>query len=67
MRRPAIALPGGGARRTFVEGVNAFAMSGRAGQRVTLILIFDDDGYLIEGFVRTDYRSFLRQPGAPGK
>ncbi len=27
----------------------------------------DDQGRLIEEWVRTDYRSFLRQLGAPGK
>jgi hypothetical protein len=28
---------------------------------------FDDDGRLTEEFVRTDYRSFLRQLGAEGR
>lgn len=31
------------------------------------IFIFDDEGRLVEEFVRTDYRSFLRQLGAAGK
>jgi len=31
------------------------------------IFIFDDDGRLVEEFVRTDYRHFLRQLGAAGK
>jgi hypothetical protein len=31
------------------------------------ILRFDDDGRLTEEFVRTDYRSFLRHLGAPGR
>jgi hypothetical protein len=41
------------------------------GTRVVWDLInifgFDDDGQLIEEFVRTDYRSFLRQFGAGGR
>lgn len=31
------------------------------------IFVFDDDGRLLEEYVRTDYRSFLRQLGAEGK
>ncbi len=31
------------------------------------IFVFDDDGRLVEEFVRTDYRSFLRQLGAEGR
>jgi predicted ester cyclase len=31
------------------------------------IFRFDDQGRLVEEWVRTDYRSFLRQLGAPGK
>ncbi|WP_292591127.1 hypothetical protein [Mesorhizobium sp.] len=31
------------------------------------IFIFTDDGRLVEEFVRTDYRSFLRQLGAEGR
>lgn len=30
------------------------------------IFRFDDDGRLVEEFLRTDYRSFLRQLGAEG-
>ena len=41
------------------------------GQRViwdlSNIFRFDDQGRLVEEWVRTDYRSFLRQLGAPGK
>jgi len=31
------------------------------------IFVFDDEGRLVEEFVRTDYRSFLRQLGAEGR
>ena len=31
------------------------------------IFRFDDDGRLIEEWVRTDYRGLLRQLGAPGR
>jgi hypothetical protein len=31
------------------------------------IFLFDDDGRLIEEFVRTDQRSLLRQLGAEGR
>ena len=31
------------------------------------IFPFDDDGRLTEELVRTDYRSLLRQLGAPGR
>jgi predicted ester cyclase len=41
------------------------------GQRIVWDLLnifrFDDHGRLVEEWVRTDYRSFLRQLGAPGK
>jgi hypothetical protein len=61
--------------QTWIEGtfVNEFTMSPAGplppnGARVTWDLInifrFDDQGRLIEEFVRTDYRSFLRQLGA---
>jgi hypothetical protein len=40
------------------------------GARVVMDLMnifrFDDEGRLVEEFVRTDYRSFLRQLGAEG-
>jgi hypothetical protein len=40
------------------------------GGRVVMDLMslfrFDDQGRLVEEFVRTDYRSFLRQLGAAG-
>jgi predicted ester cyclase len=61
--------------QTWIEGtfVNDFTMSPAGplppnGARVTWDLInifrFDDQGRLVEEFVRTDYRSFLRQLGA---
>jgi hypothetical protein len=61
--------------QTFIEGrfVNEFTMSPAGalqpnGARITWdlssIFRFDDQGRLIEEFVRTDYRSFLRQLGA---
>jgi predicted ester cyclase len=64
--------------QTWIEGtfVRDFTQSPAGalapnGQRVVwdLANIFrlDDQGRLIEEWVRTDYRSFLRQLGAPGK
>jgi predicted ester cyclase len=64
--------------QTWIEGTFAreFTQSPAGslpptGTRVVWDLInifrFDDDGRLIEEFVRTDYRSFLRQLGAEGR
>jgi predicted ester cyclase len=64
--------------QTWIEGtfVREFTQSPAGalapnGQRVVWdlanIFRFDDQGRLIEEWVRTDYRSFLRQLGAPGK
>jgi predicted ester cyclase len=64
--------------QTWIEGtfVREFAQSPAGplspnGQRVVwdLVNIFRFDGHarLVEEWVRTDYRSFLRQLGAPGK
>lgn len=64
--------------QTWIEGtfVREFTMSPAGplppnGARVTWDLInifrFNAEGKLIEEFVRTDYRSFLRQLGAEGK
>jgi predicted ester cyclase len=64
--------------QTWIEGTFAreFALSPAGalppnGQRVVWDLInifrFDDQGRLVEEWVRTDYRSFLRQLGAPGQ
>jgi predicted ester cyclase len=64
--------------QTWIEGIFAreFTQSPAGplppnGQRVVWdlsnIFRFDDDGRLVEEWVRTDYRSFLRQLGAPGK
>jgi hypothetical protein len=64
--------------QTFIQGtfVNEFTMSPAGplppnGARVTWdlsnIFRFDDRGRLTEEFVRTDYRSFLRQLGAEGR
>jgi predicted ester cyclase len=64
--------------QTWIEGtfVREFTMSPAGplppnGARVVWDLInifrFDDQGRLIEEFVRTDYRSFLRQLGAEGR
>ena len=64
--------------QTWIEGtfVREFTQSPAGplpptGTRVVWDLInifrFDDDGRLIEEFVRTDYRSFLRQLGAEGR
>jgi hypothetical protein len=63
--------------QTWIEGtfVRPFTQSPAGpveptGARVVMDLMnifrFDDDGRLIEEFVRTDYRSFLRQLGAEG-
>jgi predicted ester cyclase len=64
--------------QTWIEGrfVREFANSPASalapnGQRVVWdlmgILRFDDQGRLVEEWVRTDYRSFLRQLGAQGQ
>jgi predicted ester cyclase len=64
--------------QTWIEGrfVREFTMSPAGplppnGARVTWDLInifrFDEQGRLVEEFVRADYRSFLRQLGAPGR
>jgi len=64
--------------QTWIEGtfVREFAQSTAGplpptGTRVVMDLInifrFDDDGRLIEEFVRTDNRTLLRQLGAPGR
>jgi predicted ester cyclase len=64
--------------QTWIEGtfVREFTQSPAGclppnGQRVVWDLLnifrFDDQGRLAEEWVRTDYRSFLRQLGAPGK
>lgn len=64
--------------QTWIEGifVRDFTMSPAGplppnGQRIVMDLInifrFDGEGRLIEEWVRTDYRSFLRQLGAPGQ
>jgi predicted ester cyclase len=64
--------------QTWIEGtfVREFAQSPAGslspnGQRVVWDLVnifrFDDHGRLVEEWVRTDYRSFLRQLGAPGE
>jgi predicted ester cyclase len=64
--------------QTWIEGrfVREFANSPAGalapnGQRVVWdlmnILKFDDQGRLVEEWVRTDYRSFLRQLGAQGR
>jgi|ERR1700722_8047384 predicted ester cyclase len=64
--------------QTWIEGtfVGEFTQSPAAslppnGQRVVWDLLnifrFDDQGRMIEEWVRTDYRSFLRQLGAEGK
>jgi predicted ester cyclase len=63
--------------QTWIEGtfVRPFTQSPAGeveptGTRVVMDLMnifrFDDDGRLVEEFVRTDYRSFLRQLGAEG-
>src|SRR5580704_13414341 len=64
--------------QTWIEGrfVREFAYSPAGalppnGQRIVWDLInifkFDDQGRLVEEWVRTDYRSFLRQLGAQGQ
>ena len=64
--------------QTWIEGkfVREFTQSPAGplppnGQRVVWdlqnIFRFDDRGRIVEEWVRTDYRSFLRQLGAPGK
>ena len=64
--------------QTWIEGrfVRDFAFSPAGplspnGGRVTWDLVnifrFDDQGRIVEEWVRTDYRSFLRQLGAQGK
>jgi predicted ester cyclase len=64
--------------QTWIEGtfVREFTQSPAGtlppnGQRVIWDLLnifrFDYQGRLVEEWVRTDYRSFLRQLGAPGK
>jgi predicted ester cyclase len=64
--------------QTWIEGtfVREFTQSPAgplppAGTRVVMDLInifrLDDDGRLIEEWVRTDYRDLLRQLGAPGR
>lgn len=64
--------------QTWIEGtfVREFTQSPAGslppnGQRVVWdlsnIFRFDSQGRLVEEWVRTDYRSFLRQLGAPGK
>jgi predicted ester cyclase len=64
--------------QTWIEGrfVREFAYSPAGplspnGERVTWdlanIFRFDDQGRVVEEWVRTDYRSFLRQLGAQGK
>ena len=64
--------------QTWIEGrfVREFALSPAGalapnGQRVVWdlqnIFRFDDQGRLVEEWVRTDYRSFLRQLGAQGQ
>jgi predicted ester cyclase len=64
--------------QTWIEGtfVNEFTQSPAGavppnGQRIVFDLInifrFDEQGRLLEEWVRTDYRSFLRQLGAEGR
>jgi len=64
--------------QTWIEGrfVREFAQSSAGavppnGQHVVWDLLnifrFDDQGRLVEEWVRTDYRSFLRQLGAQGR
>lgn len=64
--------------QTWIEGrfVHEFTMSPAGslppnGARVVWdlsnIFRFDDDGRLVEEWVRTDYRTFLRQLGAEGR
>jgi hypothetical protein len=79
IRRGIIVVEGDTAAcQTWIEGtfVNDFTMSPAGplppnGARITMDLInifrFDEQGRLIEEFVRTDYRSFLRQLGAENR
>ncbi len=79
IRRGIIVVEGDTAAcQTWIEGTFTaeFTMSPAGplppnGARVTWDLInifrFDDQGRLIEEFVRTDYRSFLRKLGAEGR
>ena len=64
--------------QTWIEGtfVREFTMSPAGplppnGRRIVFDLLnifrFDDNGRLVEEWVRTDYRSFLRQLGAEGR
>jgi predicted ester cyclase len=64
--------------QTWIEGtfIREFTQSPAGalpanGKRVVWDLLnlfrFDDHGRFVEEWVRTDYRSFLRQLGAPGK
>ncbi|WP_410813500.1 ester cyclase [Micromonospora sp. 067-2] len=64
--------------QTWIEGtfVREFTQSPAGvispnGERVVFDLLnlfhFDDQGHLVEEWVRTDYRSFLRQLGAEGR
>ena len=64
--------------QTWIEGkfVREFTQSPAGpvppnGQRIVWdlmnIFLFNDQGQILEDWVRTDYRSFLRQLGAPGK
>ena len=64
--------------QTWIEGkfVREFTQSPAGpvppnGQRIVWDLMnifqFNDQGQILEEWVRTDYRSFLRQLGAPGK
>jgi predicted ester cyclase len=78
IRRGIIVSEGGYiACQTWIEGkfVREFTQSPAGalapnGQHVVWDLMslfrFDDQGRLVEEWVRTDYRSFLRQLGAPG-
>jgi predicted ester cyclase len=79
IRRGVIVVQGNTvACQTWIEGTFAreFTQSPAGplppnGKRVVFDLInifrFDDQGRLVEEWVRTDYRSFLRQLGAPGR
>jgi predicted ester cyclase len=79
IRRGVIVVEGNTvACQTWIEGTFAreFTQSPAGslppnGKRVVFDLInifrFDDQGRLVEEWVQTDYRSFLRQLGAPGR
>jgi predicted ester cyclase len=79
IRRGVIVVQGNTvACQTWIEGTFAreFTQSPAGplppnGKRVVFDLInifrFDDQGRMVEEWVRTDYRSFLRQLGAPGR